>query len=335
MRSAFIRALVVCLITVTPLQVSIADPASDAEALIRKGVELRRQEKDFEAFPLFQQAHQLKPTARAAAQLGLVEQALGRWVDAEVHLLEAMAAENDPWIKKNKSVLDQSLATVRGHVGQIEVRGEPEGAEVFVNGKPRGTLPLAGPLRAAEGYVEVELRKPGFKTAGRTVTLQPRQFQQLFVRLEREHGPVAASAPVGPQAPVASPRSSLPATNSVRTSGGGQSHPGTRLRLAALGTSALGVGALVFGGVMTLKVRDYEKQSRQADLSEQRYRDIVADGDRAERWQWIGYGVAAAALMGGAVLWWAADRADAQGSRTAVTPLFGNGFAGLSASARF
>src|SRR3982751_2270792 len=72
--------------------------ADDAEPLIRRGIELRRAGRDAEALEQFRQANQLAPSPRAAAQIGLAEQALGRWLDADGHLRAALAAPSDPWI---------------------------------------------------------------------------------------------------------------------------------------------------------------------------------------------------------------------------------------------
>src|SRR5688500_10991836 len=53
------------------------------EELIRQGVALRRSGQDQAALPLFQKAHEIGHTPRTAAQLGLVEMALGYVLEAE------------------------------------------------------------------------------------------------------------------------------------------------------------------------------------------------------------------------------------------------------------
>jgi hypothetical protein len=56
-----------------------ANPPVDetADAMITRGVELRRHGDDQAALPVLRAAYQREPTPRAAAQLGFVEQALG------------------------------------------------------------------------------------------------------------------------------------------------------------------------------------------------------------------------------------------------------------------
>src|SRR5687768_10542928 len=53
-----------------------AEP-TDVEAILAEANDLRRQGKDHKALPLMQKAHDLASTSRTAAQLGLVEIALG------------------------------------------------------------------------------------------------------------------------------------------------------------------------------------------------------------------------------------------------------------------
>src|SRR5437667_8542021 len=124
-----------------PARVSASD-ASDAEDLIRSAVRYRREGKDQKAFPLLQRAYELTKTPRTAAQLGLVEMALGYSVESERHLTEAIAARDNSWIAGNQAVLSGALRAVRDKNAELRIIGAPAGAEVFVNGKNMGQLPL-------------------------------------------------------------------------------------------------------------------------------------------------------------------------------------------------
>src|SRR5436305_2127194 len=107
----------------------------DVEALLKKGIELRRNGRDREALAEFQRAAQISRTARATAQIALAEQALGLWVEAESDIKDALASAQDPWIAKNRAVLEGALRTIRNHVGTLEIWGAPEGAEVLLEDK--------------------------------------------------------------------------------------------------------------------------------------------------------------------------------------------------------
>src|SRR5437763_9941722 len=124
-----------------------AGDSAEAEALIRQGVDLRGQKKDERALALFEKAYQVSRSPRTAGQLGLVEMALGYFVDAEKYLGEAVASPDHPWVAKNLPTLKAQLAAATAQIGDLYIAGEPAGAEVIVNGKSVGRLPLSGPVR--------------------------------------------------------------------------------------------------------------------------------------------------------------------------------------------
>jgi hypothetical protein len=147
-----------------------ADPG-DVEGLLREGVRLRREGRDVAALPLFEKAYAAAHTPRTSAQLGLVEFALGYSVQSAGHLSEALAVSNDVWIDKNRAQLEVTLANVQARIGDIVVTGSPEGAEVFLNDRSVGRLPLPGPAIAAQGSVMVELRAKGYTSGSSSVVL--------------------------------------------------------------------------------------------------------------------------------------------------------------------
>jgi hypothetical protein len=126
------------------------------------------------------------------AQIGFAEQALGRWVDAEVHLTQALSDVTQAWIRKNGSVLRKALEEIQRHIGSMEVMGPP-GAEVRVNGQVVGMLPFEKPVRLPIGTLNVELRKEGFLPTTRPVSIGPGLLTRENIDL-----PAAPSAPIQP-----------------------------------------------------------------------------------------------------------------------------------------
>jgi hypothetical protein len=177
-------AAVAILCAHSPSAATGEDDVSRAEALIRKGVAARRRGNDSEALPFFRQAYEVSRSPRTAAQLGLVELALGYFVEAEAHLGEALAATDHPWIEQNRKVLAESLRRARSNVGELGVDGGPPAAEVIVGGRRVGTLPLAAPIRVPKGPVEVELRAPGHVTAARSLVIRPGRLETVSLVLE-------------------------------------------------------------------------------------------------------------------------------------------------------
>jgi hypothetical protein len=184
------------LLLCTPATVAHADAAADAEALIAQGIELRRQGKDAEALALFKQAAETHSTPRALAQMGLAEQALGRWVEAEEHIKLALEHPNHPWISRNRETLTRSLAAVGERLGSIELTCDVAGAIVTVNGKPAGQTPLSAPLRVVAGTVVVELSAEGFHPMTRSLQINAGSLARENVTLVPMRAAVVTPTPV-------------------------------------------------------------------------------------------------------------------------------------------
>jgi tetratricopeptide (TPR) repeat protein len=146
-----VRVVLVAVVMLVAGGVASAADSAEAEDLIAKGVELRRQGRDERALPLFQKAYQLAPSPRTAGQLGFAEMAVGYWLDAEQHMTEALETLDHPWVAKNRGLLEQALTTVRSNIGEIAIDGPQVGATLSVNNHPAGTFPLSGPVRVGKG----------------------------------------------------------------------------------------------------------------------------------------------------------------------------------------
>jgi PEGA domain len=178
-------------------QLPDAGAADDPDALITRGVDLRRHGDDQGALPLLRAAHERGGTPRAAAQLGFVEQALGMWVDAEAHLAAAAAATTDPWVGEHASLLAESLAFVRRHLGALVVESTVAGAEVSVDGVAVGRTPLPTPLTVATGPRRVEARAGGYRPFAATVTVRAGTTTRVAAAIDTRPSalPLAATAP--------------------------------------------------------------------------------------------------------------------------------------------
>ncbi len=165
-----------------PVSVS-AQVSADPEALIREGVQLRRDGRDEEALECFRRSWEIVRTPRARAQMGFAEQALGRWELAEAHVLEARAASADAWVRQHLDVIDRSLASSAQHLATLIVSGGVPGAQVLLDGHEAGTLPLTAPIRVVAGVLSLEVRAPAFVPERRTVLLAPGATGREYVDL--------------------------------------------------------------------------------------------------------------------------------------------------------
>jgi hypothetical protein len=211
--------------------------AQDADALIKQGVELRRAGNDQAALEQFRRAYDLAPTPRTLAQLGLAEQALGRWADGEAHLGRALDATQDPWIAKYRDTLEASRAEIAKHLGSLVVSGGPDGAELRVDDRAVGTLPFAQPLRLIVGAHALEVTAGGRVLDARAVSI----VSGLTARED-----------------FSAPSSKAPASGDADVSAESAPPPSASGRRAAGWIAAGGAAALAATGIAFLLVGDHD-----------------------------------------------------------------------------
>lgn len=306
-----------------------------AEILIREGVELRKKGQNAEALSRFQAAYEMAHTARAAAQLGLCLAALEKWVDADAYLTESLVS-SDPWIDRNRAVLDSTAANVRAHLVTVKIAGRPNGAAVRVNGEPVGRLPTIAPVRVLpgeitatatlQGHEEHRLTKPG--NPGETITFE---FTLRPVPATPPATSIAAPAP-SPQPANAQPFVRDTADNVTK---------GGWLRPAAYVSGGLAVAALglaVFSHVQRETAASDFRNGSCNKLADGAITGGTGCEDAAERFDSartrmiVGY-VAGGVLGASALAFALADAARAK--ETASTAACAPTFALLGASCRF
>jgi hypothetical protein len=184
-------------------------PGEDVEGLLKQGIELRRRGRDREALAEFQQAARIARTSKVVAQIALAEQALGLWVESESDMKEALANGQDPWIVKNRAVLEGALGTVREHVGTVEIWGAPDGAEVLLDDKLAGHLPSVGPVSFADQDVELVVRAPGYVQLSRSLHVR-------YGTAAREHVDLRRVPPTDVRVAVMSTTAPVPAQINVK-----------------------------------------------------------------------------------------------------------------------
>jgi hypothetical protein len=245
---------------VLPMGVSAAEGNASAqeEALIKHGLELREKSDDEDALAEFQRAYRLSGSGRALAQVALAEQAIGRWVDAQTNLTQALEHANDPWIARNEKLLRQALASIQGHTGSLEITGAVPGAEILINNEKVGTVPMAAVLVPA-GSVALEVRARGYLPVVRTIVVPARGLARERVVLVAAPAvttidvPQSKEPPAATTAPAPSPElSTVPAPTTATTistspaPGAGGSEWSNRKKIGA-GIAAGGAASLAVG----------------------------------------------------------------------------------------
>ena len=214
-----------------------ATEAEQAEALIREGVQLRGQDQTARALPLFEKAYSISRTPRAAGQLGLCELELGHYAEAELHLAEALATPNHPWIAKNRSTLRQQLDVARANVGELALTVSPSTAEVRLDDKPSDKALRGVPIHLTKGPVDVEVRAPGYQPVRETILIVAGKREERSYALVAEPPPLAT-------VPAAESRPSVALATGEPPSPTGQADP---LRIAAWVTGGGALAGLALG----------------------------------------------------------------------------------------
>lgn len=170
MRSATVTVLAAVILLSASASAQVRD-TGNLEAQHIHGLELRRQHRDSEARDLFRGLYERSHEPRALARQAAAEAAMGDWLTAERHLVTALEVQDDPWIAQNRAGLESDLALIHRHLGALEVISDTPGAEVWIGGERRATLPHTRPIAVRDGTVVYEVRAAGYVTEMHTVVV--------------------------------------------------------------------------------------------------------------------------------------------------------------------
>jgi hypothetical protein len=296
------------------LLTSLPVRAAEPEALVEKGLELRRNRRDAEALALFREAYLARPVPRTRAQIALAEQALGMWVEAERDLQLALAVE-DAWIASHRETLRKARETIERHLGTLAVNADAARAKLWVQGVEIGELPIRA-LRVVAGAVRLEVRAEGYQTATRSVEVAPGATVVESFELE----------------PIAHPAASLPASGSPDAAGANvlsratESAPaakaaGTPLPQGAdprrtFAWAALGTAGAFLSGAVAAQIISQESATRYNDDRHCFYGDLSRDercgvyrgqSEAAQTLANVGYVAAGALGVASAILFWSSS----------------------------
>lgn len=303
--------------------------------------QLRGAQRFEEALTIYRQLHEQTRAPRALAQLGVTEAQMGRWVPAEEHLRVALGT-HDPWVERNRAVLQVALERTQQNVGDLTVACNVPGAELRVNGAPAGALPRA--VRVPVGPVVIDVMAEGHEPHRQTVVTTARDTRvevTLVTRVSVTVTPIAP-APVAvrsnpAQAVIVPAATRVTPVRRASPSGSGNGALRTLAWVGAAGSVALlgtGVAALVVGSGAASRWNDDAQCQRPG-----RTREEVCASERATAESmgtlavvgFVGGGVLAAAS---AVLF-VVSRPRGREPRTAVACGQGPGEFGLACGWRF
>lgn len=279
----------------------------EVEALVQRGIELRRAGKDDEALLAFQEAEKLAPTlVRTRVHVAATHQALGHWLEADEYLRGVLSEPEDPYVERHRTTLERALEYVDRHIGELEVSGGPAGATVRLNGRELGTLPLSRAVRVPVGTYELQVSHEGYYDVRRPVVLTNRG-------VVREAIDLAKTPP--PPPPSADPAPARGPSEVDRGSGSP--------RWLSWSLTGLAVGAGATTTVALLLRERHASNWNSNDCLQQGFtrgdvcRDELDSGRTAERIAYVS-GVATALFAAGAIVSWSLDGGSSQPPESAM-----------------
>jgi tetratricopeptide (TPR) repeat protein len=306
------------------------DPKGAAREHFQKGLAAFADQRFAEAAEEFDEAYKLSPAFKLLYNIGLVDVALGRSVEA----VDAF----DRYLKQGASAIpidrrrevNEEIEKQLARIGTVSIRTFPEGAEIRIDGVLIGRTPLPKPLRVNVGRHTVEAILAGHSTQTREIAISGKAENAIEMTL----GAIPVPAPSGPAIPVeptlsAPPPVSPPVVEKViveapaapsgasekapveRESPSPQSSPASSIgwqRIAGIVVIAAGLVTATYGGIDA-----YHGSSQASDASnrlanattDQQYDADLPDfnaGKSLNQRGWIIAGVGAAIFVGGIVL---------------------------------
>lgn len=268
------------------------DPAvtvsAEVDAIVERGIELRRVGHEEAALAVFESALAKSPdSTRVKVHLAATHQALGQWLEAERYLSHVLQQSEDPYIRRHRATLEKAYAFVDKRLGSLDVVGGPEGAELVLSGRTIGQLPLSSPVRVPVGSYVLEVRKEGYYSVSRPIAIGGGSLLRESIVLGRRAGP--------------SPAWTLPGDSP--SSEGASTRGSPRWLTWTLGGAGLGAAAV---SVVAFGIREKHAQRWNGEeclapgmTRGQACPEELDGGRSAERWG-IGAGILSGVLLGGA-----------------------------------
>jgi tetratricopeptide (TPR) repeat protein len=179
-------------------QAADADATAAAREHFQKGLAAYTDERFAEAADEFDQAYKLSPAFKLLYNIGQVDAALGRSVEAvdafDRYLKQGAAAVPEQRRREVAAEIEKQLA----RIGTISIRTFPDGAEIRIDGGLRGRTPLAKAVRLNAGRHTIEAALAGYAAQSREIDVVGKADNAIEMTLEAFAVPAPAPAATSP-----------------------------------------------------------------------------------------------------------------------------------------
>jgi tetratricopeptide (TPR) repeat protein len=215
------------------------------------------------------------------------------------------------YLKRSTEIPNDDRAEVEGWIAEMEKLRDQAAAATTV--APATPAPQPAAVAAVPTMATTEPTAPSL---AQTQPVAPEVAMPVVV--EQPPTPTAPPAPAAPAAEAVLPSPASP-------------NPGHGMRVAGLACGAIGLASVITAVYFHTRAASLSDKLTTADNPSA---SDYQSGKNAQTMQWVFYSVGAAALATGSVLYYLGWRATEPG-QTAVAPIIGPGFAGLSAKGAF
>lgn len=155
-----------------------------ARKLSRKGAKAYKAKKYEAALKHFKAANRIVPHPNLDVNIGRTYEAMGQPDQAMVHCKIALNAAGVP--ARTQAAAQTCVDRVTAQLARptLEIKTEPPGATVHIDGRPVGKTPWRGSTEP--GRRQIDLERQGHKTVSHTVNAARGQHYPLAFTLERE-----------------------------------------------------------------------------------------------------------------------------------------------------
>ena len=325
------RCLLAFLLLCSPLRASKAwaqsDPKAAAHEHYERGLAAFDDERFQDAADEFEAAYRISPAFAVLYNIGRVNVALGRSVEA-VQAFEKYLAQGAAAIPSDRRrEVSAELERQRARIGTLTIRTVPASVDVRVDGKLIGKTPLAEPVLVTAGTHTLEALISGYAPQVRELRVEGMARIELEFRLDpvtapetalKPDKPVTSPAlqpavvPPPPVAPPATPPAPMPVAPSVtvvRVSDGEVTSNPLRpwgYVVAVVGLVGGAAGAVVaVTGVNAANDAKNRAANATAPADSAQYAQAISDFNHAKNQVQLGWtiaGVGGGVLLAGALL---------------------------------
>jgi len=309
------------LLTSAPIEgVALAADSPDAKAAaserFKRGVAAFDDKRFADAAIEFEAAYALSPSFRVLYNIGQVNAALGRSVEAVVAYERYLEEGGSTISADRRREVRREIEKQSGRIGRVTVRMQQNGVDVRIDGDLVGQTPLVASVKLTSGRHVVQGFIGGRASDPRAIDLCG--ACDVVVDLEIPAQALPAPAPPPPVPPPAlassppSPPPSSPPTPAPAAPKAGtevaEARPGRWQRITGLAAMAVGLGVATAGGVTALVGADRagDARDRLARATTGAEWDAAKPdfdaGKRLNQRGWIVAACGSAVLVGGIVL---------------------------------